>query len=224
MRDFDPLCLQLGRRGLALAAPEVPLETRLELLEMAGRHGLTRFCALNSAEIVLPLATRLLENTEYLSINRDEAEAFAGGTFDLRDPETFLAGVHRKIESINPGLRPLVTVGSQGSYGYESGRWEYTPAARVKVASTAGAGDASLGGLIVAIVLGLPFILPERPRRQSLADLPLETAVDFAALLSSLTVTSPDTIHLGTTPALVRRHAETFGIKLGPAMKSLLTG
>ncbi|MFH1070862.1 MAG: PfkB family carbohydrate kinase, partial [Candidatus Glassbacteria bacterium] len=162
VRELEPFCRRFGRQGMALAAPEVSLEARLELLELAGRYGLVRFCALNSAEINHPLGGRLLRNTEYLAINRDEAESFAGAHFDPQVPDDFLAAVGEKFAGVNPGLRLLVTVGPRGSYACQDGRWEFTPSAGVEVVSTAGAGDASLGAVIVATAAGLPFILPGR--------------------------------------------------------------
>ena len=45
------LCQEFGSRGMALAAPEVPLESRLELLTMAGQSGLVRFTTLTTAEM-----------------------------------------------------------------------------------------------------------------------------------------------------------------------------
>ena len=64
----------------------------------------------------------------------------------------------------------------------------------VKVASTAGAGDALLAGLIAGVVAGLPF-LRSNPSLQRAAGAPLASALDVAVLLASYTVTSPHTIH-----------------------------
>jgi len=214
IRRAESLFEEYAGRGIALAAPEVPLEARLELLKTACRHGFLRVCALNTAEISQPGAGEFLRNADILSINRDEAEALVQDSFNAGDPMAFLRLVDKKCAPANPGLKICLTLGSSGSWGFENGAWEFTPCAQVEPRSTAGAGDATIAGLIVSAVWGLPFILPRRQPRKQLAEAPLETAMDFAALLASLSVESVDTIHLGVNRRTLREHAKKLGIGL----------
>jgi sugar/nucleoside kinase (ribokinase family) len=222
VRQAKPVCDKYGTRGMALAAPEVPLECRLELLKMAAEYGLKRFCAFNSAELRDRLAVECISHTDCIAMNRDEAETLAGENCNQNLLDDFLELVRRKLLAINPDIRILVTLGSSGSYGFENDNWEFTPCAEVEPKSTAGAGDATLAGIIVATACGLPFILPERKKRNNLAQTPLESACDFAALLASLSVLSMDTINLETTPARLAEHGRMLGAKLSTEIESLL--
>ncbi len=217
------LCLEYGRKGIALAAPEVPIESRLELLRMAGESGLRRFCTLTSAEMADPLASECIANTDFLALNRDEAAALCAVQYDHDYPGPFLAAMAHKAGERNPGLKLLVTVGEMGSWGWRDGLWEFVPAARVGVKSTAGAGDASMAGLIVATAAGLPFIRSEPAARKGLAELPVETAADFAAVLSSVSIVSADAINLDTDAGHILDHGYTLGLKFCPELKKLLS-
>ena len=216
------LCYDYGKHAIALAAPEVPIESRLELLKMAGESGLPRFCTLTSAEMSDPLAPDCIANTEFLAINRDEATALCGMQYDPNDPQPFLAAMAHAVEELNPALKLLVTVGEVGSWGWQDGRWEFIPAARVGVKSTAGAGDASMAGVIVATAIGLPFIRSEPVLRKGLAELPIETATDFAAVLGSVSIVSADTINMDADAGYLLDHGYTLGLTFCPELKKLL--
>src|SRR5438093_1211323 len=94
----------------------------------------------------------------------------------------------------------------------------YCPAPQVEVASTAGAGDCLLGGILAAMARGVPLLNSRSPRK-TLAERPLETALEFGVLLASYKVTSPHTIHPDTSfPALVR-FANERRIELAPSLQ-----
>ena len=223
VRAARQLCAEYGPKGIVLTTPEVPVGTRLELLKMAGEFGLPRFSTLTSAEMTDPGAVECIANTEFLSINRDEATALCGMQYDHDDPEPFLEAMAHKTSTINPDLKLLVTAGEMGAWGWQDGRWEYVPAARVEVKNTAGSGNSSLAGLIVATAAGLPFIRQDKVIRTGLAELPVETAADFAAVMGSVATVSADTINLDTNPAFVLGHGHTLGLKFCPELKKLLS-
>jgi sugar/nucleoside kinase (ribokinase family) len=91
----------------------------------------------------------------------------------------------------------------------------------VNVASTAGAGDALLGGLIVGEVCGIPFIRREhsldRGRIGTVA-----SALDFAVLLGSYTATSPHTIHPEASKEALLAFASESGVELAPEICRVL--
>jgi sugar/nucleoside kinase (ribokinase family) len=223
VRAARQLCQKFGKQGIALAAPEVPIKARLELLLMAGSTGMLRFSTLTSAEMTEPSAAECIANTEFLAINRDEATALCGKQYDSDDPLPFLVAVEHKITKLNQNIKLLVTVGELGSWGWENGHWEYIPAARVEVKSTAGAGDASMAGLIVATAAGLPFIRQDAPKRNGLAETPVATAADFAAVLGSVSTISRDTINLDVSPEYVLDHGHSLGLEFCPELKKLLS-
>ena len=196
--------------GMALAAPEVPLAARRRLLELARRRRWPTAAALNTADVAEAMAEGLLAMVDILSVNRDEAAAIAGMD-PGEDPKALAEEAGRRLGRGNPSIRLCVTAGSAGAVGWEKGRVELTPAATVEAVNTAGAGDATLAALIVAEAADLPFILPDRPARSHLAELPLATALDLGAILAGISVTAEDTIHFGADADAILRLADRLG-------------
>lgn len=209
-------------RGIALAAPEAPLECRRELLRMAGERKFLTVSSLTSAEMNDPGAGSVLSLTDILVLNRDEAQALTGLNHTEKRAEEFYEALETKLRGFNENMKVCLTLGSKGSVGLADGEREFTPPARVRPVSTAGAGDATTSGLIIASVLGLPFILPEQPERTELNERALESALDFAALLASFSVTSVDTIHLGTSRSALAGHASDLGLTLSDTISAFL--
>ncbi len=208
-------------RGVALAVPEVPLPARLRLLELGRQRGWFCAAALTTAEAPRAALAGMFALTDLLSVNREEAAALAGMSADA-ETEAIVAGAGAALRRANPGARLCVTAGAAGAYGWADGQIEHTPAATVDVVNTAGAGDAVLAALIAAEAAGLPFIRPRRPRRRRLADAPLETAMDLAALLAGLAVACEDTINFQAGSAALRELAGRIGAdaaRLGLALE-----
>jgi sugar/nucleoside kinase (ribokinase family) len=84
----------------------------------------------------------------------------------------------------------------------------------VAVVSTAGAGDALLGGVLAGLAAGLPFVPPGHSRA-SLTGRPLSSALELGALVAAFKVTSPHTIppdlSLDALLAFAREHGVAFG-------------
>lgn len=209
-------------RGIALALPEVPLPARMRLLELARQRGWLTAAAFNTAEVPEALRAGMVSMVDLLGVNRDEAAAIAG--MDSREQiETIVAAAGDELGRINPQIHLCVTAGAAGSYGWANGAAEHTPAPPVSVVNTAGAGDATLAGLIVAAAAPLPFIRPDRRARTAITDAPLETALDFAALLAGLAVMSEDTINFQADARAVRKLAAEIGADIAalkPALRS----
>lgn len=190
-----PRCEAFRNAGIALAAPEVPLSARLALLDIAGDLGFLRVAAVVSGEAREALGVELFRKTDLLSLNQHEARALVGAPAEL--PVTdLLPAVARLLTAEHPGIDIVVTAGPAGAHGFSAGRWRHVAAVPATVASTAGAGDAFLAGLIVGRVAGLPF----------------DDSLRLAALLASAKLTSPDTIHLTLDAAGLRRHARAAGV------------
>lgn len=183
-----------GSRTIALAAPEVSLEARDRLLQLASAHSAFRAAAFTSSEIEAAKDMGMFSRMDLLALNEDEAGMLIGESFDATNAQSFLNRCADTLTSYQPHIQILVSAGKQGTFAFADGVWDYCPAAEVPVVSTAGAGDALLAGVLSGLAVGMPFIKPG-PRRQSLSDRSLESALDFAALLAGYTVTSPHTIH-----------------------------
>ncbi len=197
-------------RCMVLAAPEAPLEARHHLLQLATAYHAFRAAALTSAEIETARREGFFSHVDLLAMNEDEAGMLIGETFESTNPQPFLDCCAGTLRACQEHIQIIITAGKQGAFAFAEGTWDYCPAANVPVASTAGAGDALLAGVLSALAVGMPFIRPGTTRA-SLSDRPLESAFDFGVLLAAYTVTSPHTIH----PHANLDSLLSFGRKLG---------
>jgi sugar/nucleoside kinase (ribokinase family) len=192
--DIDAYAFLLaagGSSSIALAVPEVPLETRDRLLEIATVHGALRVASFTSSEIQPALDRGIFSRVDLLALNEDEAGVLAGSSFDADEPEPFLANCARRLCSIQPEIRIVISAGRRGAFGFEGGLWDHRPAPTIRDAHTAGAGDALLAGVVSGLAAGLPFIGPGCPGTSR----PVSSSLDLGVLLAAYSVTSPHTIH-----------------------------
>ncbi len=192
LAQAEPLLRAGGRRAMVLAAPEVPMEVRWRLLEFGARYGAFRAAAFTSTEITALRGEDVLNRIDLLAINEDEAAALVGKSFDPGQPNAFLSDCGQLIAKQNPNLRLILSAGSHGVWGWQEGRWDFVPALRVPVLSTAGAGDALLGGVLAALAVGMPFIGSSTAPWSGRV---LNSALELGTLLAALKVTSQHTIH-----------------------------
>jgi sugar/nucleoside kinase (ribokinase family) len=209
--DVDLAAPLLDSRTIALAAPEVPLAIRQRLLQVATSRRALRVAALASGEAAECRAMGFFANVDLLALNEDEATALTGVPFEAQDPHVLLDACAALLTKAQPSILILVSVGPHGAFGFEGGRWRRTPTLRVPVMSTAGAGDALLGGVLTGLSLGLPFTTEGR-RHDAFAERPLESALELGVLLSTFKVTSPHTIHPGASLPNVVAFAQEHGI------------
>jgi sugar/nucleoside kinase (ribokinase family) len=92
----------------------------------------------------------------------------------------------------------------------------------VNAASTAGAGDALLAGVLIGLAGGLPAV-GDGPDRTSFSERPLDTALDLGTLLAGFSVTSPHTIHPEADRRALSAFAESLGASMSPEMADLLS-
>ena len=210
----------LDERAIALAAPEAPLAARVGLLERASDHRALRVAAIASVEAADARRLGLFDHVDLLALNEDEAAAVSGAAYDRRDARPLLDAVAAAITKARPRARIIVSVGADGAYAFSDGSWTSVPALDVPIASTAGAGDALLGGVLTGLALGLPFAAPG-PRPASLRDRPLASALDLGACVAAYKVTSPHTIPPGFDLRVLRSFAETQGVVFGDALRAL---
>jgi sugar/nucleoside kinase (ribokinase family) len=190
-------------RGIALAAPEVPLAARRKLLQLATQSHFFRAAAFNSAEIVTAVDMGMLAETDLLALNRDEAAAVAGIKSDDGPPLPVVEAALARLQTINPGLQVPITAGKEGSWSWDGSGLRHIPAFPARLVSTAGAGDAFLAGVIAGLV----------------ADLPLHQAQELGSLVAALSVTSPHTIN----PEVERRCLHSFSSEFTLALSEPVT-
>lgn len=220
-----PILAAEDGRAIALALPEVPLEARHHLLDVATETGAFRVASFTSWEIPEAQRSGLLGQVDLLALNEDEAAVLAGRPFDRENPWVTLDQCAAILGATQPGMRILVSAGADGAFAFADGRWDHCPAPAVPVASTAGGGDALLAGVLAALAAGAPLVAPPAASSATLTTIvnrPIESALDFGVLLASHSVTSPHTIHpdadLGALVAFAERLGVTFAGALARAI------
>lgn len=205
--DLDRVAAILGPTAIALAAPEVPLETRIRLLEIATERGAYRVATFTPTEIATDAVREVLGHVDLLAVNEDEAAAL-GGVLLGADAAGLLEACGRTFAAANPQGQLIVTLGAQGAHAWSDCHWSHVPASHVPVRSTSGAGDALLGGVLTALALGLPFV-PD--------------ALELGTLLAAFKVTSPHTIPPEIDRPLLQSFAAVREIPLSPSLTRFLS-
>ena len=182
-----------GTSEIILAAPEVPLETRIKLLQYGRQRGSLNIASILSAETHQFDRLQGFGLVDILSINIDEARSIALLYDEGISSRAVVDGCLEELLAINPTISVLITDGANGSYCYMDNYLEHIPALNTHAISTAGAGDAFLAGTITGICCGLPLV--KGTDDTFFAETPLVSAVELGTLLASLSVTSCHTIH-----------------------------
>ncbi len=197
-----------GPKTIALAVPEVPLEVRHEFLKAARDAKSFRAASFVDAEISSAKELGMFEMLDLVAFNESEAEAFTGCAFSDAPSSEFVKTCCEVTES-HPSLKMLVTAGKRGAFAFSGGSWDFCPAPSVQVASSAGAGDALLGGVLAAFAAGLPFLRSDQKPGHHTGS--VTTALELGVLLGSYKVTSPHTIH----PVANLDRLQEFGLTHG---------
>ena len=205
VENVEHLFARHGPRCMAVAAPEVSLETRETLLNLATKHGCFRAASLISEEFQSPLSRRLLENIDLLAVNRDEAAHLTGQEAKAPPGEIALALSAWAVEKF-PHLTISLTAGVCGSWILAEGNVFPLPAFPVTVVSTGGAGDAHFSGLLAGLAGGLN----------------LESSHWVGSLAAALSVTSPHAIHKGINRRALGEFANEHHVALPPAVTVFL--
>ncbi|HXX62684.1 MAG TPA: PfkB family carbohydrate kinase [Bacteroidota bacterium] len=195
-----------AKRGIALAAPEVSLEARKELLDLATRHGFFRVASFTSEEMPHVLRCRILESVDLLAINLDEAAAAVGLPVAGNEAQTIIEAAVSEFSRKNPSIQLSVTMGKNGSCCWDGNGVIWMPVRKVHVESTAGAGDAFLAGLIAGVTAGLP----------------LHRAQELATLAGGDSVQSPHTINKNLDRNSLRKLSNQSHVDISPEVQRLL--
>ena len=195
-------------RGMTLAAPEVPLEARAQLLRLGRQYRFFNTAAFTSGELQAAggaAVSEMLRLVDFLAINLDEA-AMLAGTAANTPAEAIVHAAIKTLQSFQPAIQCSITAGKQGSWAWDGRTLSHVPACSVKVASTAGAGDSFFGGMIVGQALGL-----------SLGD-----AQHLATLVAGLKVTCLHTINKEVDREALRVFAADIRASLPDRVRHLL--
>lgn len=197
----EPLFEEFEHRGIALVAPEVPLPAREVLLSLATKYDFLRVGSFVTAELREAEVIPLIRSLDLLAINLEEAAGLAG-TASEATPADVVAAAVEIARSQFSGLVMVVTGGRLGSWVWDGVRVRHDVGINVEVVNSAGAGDAHLAGLIVALAAGLG----------------IQDANAFATIVSTLKVESEDTIAWGIDGSSVEKAAVASGRRLPPRL------
>lgn len=193
-------------RGIGLAVPEVPLEARFRLLELATRYSLFRVASFTAGEIREIGKSDVLRNIDLLALNLEELAQFAGIDVGRTEDEGVVRQGVEVMGECYPNIALTVTAGAGGSWSWDGKELSFFPACETGMKSTAGAGDAFLAGVIAGLIAGLD--LPE--------------AQQLGTLVGSFSVTSPHTIHRGINRNSLREFLLSRPTRFSSGVRALL--
>ena len=211
-----------GEHGIALAAPEVSLEVRHHFLRLATQAKAFRAASFVSAEIAHAKQAGMFSQLDLVSLNEEEASELVGCPFSSDSPQIFVRKCQDFLRSFFPTLRVVVSVGKDGAYGVTAELCSYCPAPKVEVASTAGAGDSLLGGIVAGLAAGIPFLRSEPPDK-NVTGPTIATALELGVLLASYKCLSPHTIHPSACAETLLCFARDVGWSFSRQIEELLT-
>jgi ribokinase len=218
MLDASDQFSRYAGRGLAVALPEVPLDARSALLRLASDHDFLRVASFNSRELQQLRSANLerdrhtwddwLDCIDLLALNLDEAATLTAHDAESADPEDIVAATVALLPQGDRLVMATVTAGAQGSWASDGSTVRHMPAISGRVASTAGAGDAHLAGILAGLASGLT----------------LHQSHELAAIVAGMSVTSPHTIHDGITRESLPAFARSRCRPLSEAVSDWLFG
>jgi sugar/nucleoside kinase (ribokinase family) len=200
-----------GPRAIALSLPEVPLEARSEFLRIATECGSFRIASFAAGEIETVRGMNLLSRVDILAVNREESASLGRATVTGHGNEEVLEACLQVAQAANPGIVLIVSGGAEGVDVFDQGAWSHHAAVPTEVVSSAGAGDALLGGVIAGIVQGLPLVHRTHDHNGWNKR---ETAIDLGLLVAAFSLTSTHTIHPGFSTQALREFATTKNTRL----------
>lgn len=192
-------------RGIALAAPEVPLAARLELLDLGHEHGFLRAASFSSEEMATVRQSSLLSRVDLLAINLDEAASLAQTSAE-GEPAAIVKKIAANLGKKFPHVKLSITAGAIGSWTFDGRELHFIATPKIEVQSAAGAGDAHFSGILAGIAAGLA----------------LANAQWIGILAGAMSVTSAHTIHPDIDRHVLRDFAASLGLTLPAAVQRFL--
>ena len=198
-------------RGLVLAAPEVPVETRYTLLKKGREKRCFNVASFASEEMQKCVESKIFKEIDLLAINEHEMEALVDIFSIKKESDNHFQECYEYLKQYNPEIQLIITQGGEGAYLFSNGYQERVPAIWKPVRSTAGAGDCFLATVISGLIYGIPLL--EDGEKVGLGGL--------AALAASIKVTCKDTIDFSLSRKRLYDEANKLGIDFSAKIRSL---
>jgi ribokinase len=203
----EPEFARFAGNGVALAAPEVPMEARRALLKLGTRHSFLRVASFTSGEIPEAIETGMLNEVDLVAANIDEAAAIVSVDSTRVPMEAIVEGAIVRLREINAGILATITAGASGSWSWDGRTLRHSPIVKAELVNAAGAGDAHLAGVIVGSVTGLPLF----------------DAQQLGTLVAAMSVTSPHSIDKRIDRKSLMAFAERSGAGIPESVSQLLS-
>jgi ribokinase len=201
----EPLFERFEHRGIGVVAPEVPLPARAALLRLATKYDFLRVGSFVPGELRDASSASLIRSLDLLAVNLEEAAALAGMAPEA-EPSEIVTAAMKVAASRYEELLIVITAGKAGSWVWDGVTLSHDSGIPAQVVNSAGAGDAHLSGLLVALASGLA----------------INEANAFATVVSALKVAGRDTIAWEIDAATVEEAATAFQRPLPPQLRKRL--
>jgi sugar/nucleoside kinase (ribokinase family) len=193
-------------RGLVVAAPEVPLETRLHMLKKGRRRKCFNVATVLAGEALCFAKQGGAALTDLISLNMNEAQAFAPLNGDNDTDQGIIESCIKYLQLLNPEITIIITLGGKGALIRHGDRFYKSGAADVQVVNTAGAGDCFLGTVIAAKTRGIGLFPPQANNDK------LACAIDLGNAASGKKVECKDTIDFSMSVESLEQFAQKHGL------------
>ena len=203
--ETESLFERFEHRGIAAVAPEVPLAAREMLLRLATRYDFLRVGSFVAGELRDVGFASLIASVDVLAVNLEEAAALAGMAPEA-EPNEIVLGAIGAARACNEEVQLVITAGKSGSWVWDGATLSRDSGIPAAVVNSAGAGDAHVAGLIVALASGLAIL----------------EANAFATVVSAMKVGRPDAIAWDIDPRSVQDAAAEFQRPLPPSLRERL--
>lgn len=200
----------VDEKTIVCAIPEVPIDTRVEMMKFAKLKGALTVLSVPVSEAEDFARRSVYGYVDILAVNMEEAQAIANSKDVNRNLIIKLAEV---LGEFNPSLTILMTCGKEGAYTFAEQMIEKIPPLLGNALNTTGAGDAFLGGTLAGIAGGMK--LQKGNDDSVFGETTLESAPELGTICAGMAVEYEDSIVFNVNPDTIRDMIEKRGWKIG---------
>lgn len=181
--------IDINEECCLVAVPEVPIESRIRMLEIGKKKGAMCVLSVPISEADTFEKSDIYAKCDLIAVNEEEAQAMAKCEYQ---GERLASCLTKYLQRWNPDIKVCMTAGSRGAFCGEKDSLEFIPSYPAEAVNTTGAGDAFLGGVVSGLIMGLPFRKEENDKK--FGDSTLCSATELATLCAGMAVECEDSI------------------------------
>lgn len=181
--------IDINEECCLVAVPEVPIESRIRMLEIGKKKGAMCVLSVPISEADTFEKSDIYAKCDLIAVNEEEAQAMAKCEYQ---GERLASCLTKYLQRWNPDIKVCMTACSKGAFCGEKDSLEFIPSYPAEAVNTTGAGDAFLGGVVSGLIMGLPFRKEENDKK--FGDSTLCSATELATLCAGMAVECEDSI------------------------------